>query len=96
MSTLYAGLDVSLEQTSVCVINAEGTLIKEAKVPTDPPSIIASLSELEGTFERIGLEAGLLSQWLYFLTGRPRGRNRCDALFGDQGSVLHGRGALIK
>lgn len=66
MSILYAGLDVSLEQTSVCVINAEGTLIKEVKVPTDPPLIIASLLELEGTFERVGLEAGPLSQWLFF------------------------------
>lgn len=66
MSILYAGLDVSLEQTSVCVINAEGSLVKEVKVATDPHSIVASLLELEGAFERVGLEAGPLSQWLFF------------------------------
>ncbi|MBV8156668.1 MAG: hypothetical protein JO278_03365 [Dyella sp.] len=56
MSILYAGLDVSLEQTSVCVINAEGNLVKEVVVPSDPPSIVASLLELGGTFERVGLD----------------------------------------
>src|SRR6476659_5056902 len=66
MSILYAGLDVSLEQTSVCVINAEGALVKEVRVSSDPSSIVASLLELEGTFERVGLEAGPLSQWLFF------------------------------
>lgn len=66
MSILYAGLDVSLEQTSVCVINAEGFLVKEIKVLSDPDAIVAFLRELEGTFERVGLEAGPLSQWLFF------------------------------
>jgi transposase len=66
MSILYAGLDVSLEQTSVCVVNAEGSIVKEVKVSSDPASIVGSLLELKGTFERVGLEAGPLSQWLFF------------------------------
>lgn len=66
MSMLYAGLDVSLEMTSVCVIDADGCLVLEAKVPSDPSAIAARLTELAGTFERVGLEAGPLSQWLYF------------------------------
>jgi transposase len=66
MSILYAGLDVSLELTSVCVVNAEGRLIGEAKVSSDPKAIVDMLRQLEGSYERVGLEAGPLSQWLYF------------------------------
>ena len=66
MSTLYAGLDVSLELTSICVVNAEGRLIGEAKVSSDPEAIADALHRLEGSYERVGLEAGPLSQWLYF------------------------------
>lgn len=66
MSLLYAGLDVSLETTSICVVDAEGRIKLEAKAPSDPESIAAHLSQLTGTFERVGLEAGPLSQWLYF------------------------------
>ena len=66
MSLLYAGLNVSLETTSICVVDAEGRIKLEAKAPSDPESIAAHPSQLTGTFERVGLEAGPLSQWLYF------------------------------
>ena len=66
MSKLYAGLDVSLELTSVCVVDVEGRIAAEAKVPSDPAAISAALLALDGSFERVGLEAGPLSQWLYF------------------------------
>lgn len=35
----YAGLDVSLEVTSVCVVNAEGKVVREGKLPSDPEAI---------------------------------------------------------
>ena len=66
MSLLYAGLDVSLEMTSICVVDAGGRIVSEAKVSSDPKAIADQLLGLEETFERIGLEAGPLSQWLYF------------------------------
>src|SRR6188472_1381448 len=66
MSLLYAGLDVSLEMTSICVVDADGRIVLEAKVPSDPEAIAGRLGELPGSFQRVGLEAGPLSQWLYF------------------------------
>ena len=65
MLMLYAGLDVSLETTSICIVDAEGRLQAEKKVSSDPETIAAVLLALDGAWERIGLEAGPLSQWLY-------------------------------
>jgi hypothetical protein len=52
--------------TSVCVVDEEGRIVLEAKAPSDPDQLMAVLSRCEGRFERIGFEAGPLSQWLYF------------------------------
>jgi transposase len=61
----YAGIDVSLECSSVCVVNASGKIVKEAKVASEPAALIAWFGSLGLALERIGLEAGPLSQWLY-------------------------------
>ncbi len=61
----YAGIDVSLELSSVCVVDAKGKIIKEAKVGSDPESLVTFFRGLGFAIERIGLEAGPLSQWLY-------------------------------
>src|SRR3954467_10572527 len=61
----YAGIDVSLESASLCVVDATGRIIREAKVASEPEALIAWFSCLELTMTRIGLEAGPLSQWLY-------------------------------
>lgn len=66
MSHLYAGLGVSLDMTSICVVDAAGRIILETKVASEPEAIATRLGELSGTFERVGLEAGPLSQFLYF------------------------------
>ncbi|MEV8469030.1 transposase [Fluviibacterium sp. DFM31] len=62
---LYAGLDVSLETTSICVVDANGGMILEAKAGSDPVDIGEVLGGIDGTYERVGFEAGPLSQWLY-------------------------------
>src|SRR5215468_3092072 len=62
--TYFVGLDVSVKETSVCVVDAAGAVILEQKVPTEPADIIALLTSLGVTFGRIGIEAGPLSQWL--------------------------------
>src|SRR3954454_12565731 len=60
----FAALDVSLEKTTVCVMSLDGTIVKETVVPTDPEAIAACLLDKPGQLERIGLEAGPLSEWL--------------------------------
>src|SRR5271166_2723912 len=60
----HAGIDVSLEWSSVCVVNAEGKIIRESKVESEPATLIGWFLSLGRTIERIGLEAGPLSQWL--------------------------------
>jgi transposase len=61
----YAGIDVSLERSSVCVVDASGRIIREAKVPSEPEALIGFFAGLGVAVTRIGLEAGPLSQWLH-------------------------------
>jgi transposase len=61
----YAGIDVSLESASLCVVDATGRIIRETKVASEPKVLIGWISGLGFPIERIGLEAGPLSQWLY-------------------------------
>jgi transposase len=63
--TLYAGLDVSLQQTSICIIDEEGRVIRELKVSSDAETICSALKGYGDRLRRIGLEAGPLSQHLY-------------------------------
>jgi transposase len=60
----FVGLDVSVKETSVCVVDDAGKVILEQKVPTEPADIIALLTSLGVSYGRIGIEAGPLSQWL--------------------------------
>ncbi len=61
----YAGLDVSLEETSICVVDGEGAIVAERKVASEPRAIAEALRALGFVFERVGLEAGPLSPWLH-------------------------------
>ena len=58
----YAGIDVSLELSSVCVVDAQGKIVKEAKVASEPEALIGFFETLGIAVDRIGLEAGPLSQ----------------------------------
>jgi transposase len=61
----YAGVDVSLDQSSVCVLDANGRIVREAKIASEPEVLISWLADLGLPLARIGLEAGPLSQWLH-------------------------------
>ena len=61
----FAGLDVSVKQTSVCIVDDTGKIVREAKVASEPEALLAVLTSGGHHFKRIGLEAGPLSQWLF-------------------------------
>src|SRR3954447_3835805 len=61
----YARIDVSLEASHVCVVDAQGKILKEAKVASEPEALIAWFAAHGTPMARIGLEAGPLSQWLF-------------------------------
>jgi transposase len=61
----FAGLDVSVKETSVCVVDETGRIVREVKVASEPEALLAVLKKPAYHFKRIGLEAGPLSQWLF-------------------------------
>lgn len=60
----YAGIDVSLKESSVCIVDAKGKVVREVKIGSEPETLSRYFDELELSVCRIGLEAGPLSQWL--------------------------------
>ena len=61
----FAGLDVSVKATSVCIVDDTGKVVREVKVESEPEALLAVLRSPAYRFRRIGLEAGPLSQWLF-------------------------------
>src|SRR5271165_6436833 len=61
----FAGLDVSVKETSVCIVDDSGKIVREAKVASEPEALLSVLKNPAYRFKRIGLEAGPLSQWLF-------------------------------
>ena len=59
-----AGLDVSVKDTAICIVDEVGKIVRETKVVTEPEAIIALLTSAGLEYARVGLEAGPLSQWL--------------------------------
>ena len=60
----FAGLDVSVKATSVCIVDDTGKVVREVKVASEPEALLAVLKNPAYHFKQIGLEAGPLSQWL--------------------------------
>ena len=61
----FAGLDIGLERTAVCVVDADGRRIAETQVPTEPELLIAWLRGRAEAYQRVGMEACPLSDWLH-------------------------------
>ncbi len=62
---LYAGLDISLEETHICIVDESGKTVRETKVATDPQAISCVLADHDADLERVGLEASSLGSWLH-------------------------------
>src|SRR6202051_3596150 len=62
--TLFVGLDVSVKETAVCVVDDTGKVVCEQTVPTEPDDIVTLLASIGEDYCRVGIEAGPLSQWL--------------------------------
>jgi transposase len=61
----FAGLDVSLEETAICIVDDEGRIVREARVASEPDALVAFFNALGMTMERVGLEACSLTAWLH-------------------------------
>lgn len=61
----YVGIDVSLELSSLSVLDATGQIVREAKIASVLEALIRFLTGLALALARIGLEAGPLAQWLH-------------------------------
>jgi len=61
----FVGLDVSVKETSVCIVDDAGKIVREARVASEPEALLQVLTNNIDRLARVGLEAGPLSQWLY-------------------------------
>jgi hypothetical protein len=77
----FAGLDVSVKETSVCIVDDTGRIVREVKVASEPETLLQVLTNPAYQIKRIGLEAGPLSQWLFSAlteAGLPVSATRID------------------
>lgn len=58
----FAGLDVSVKETSICIVDETGRICREMKVISHPDDLAEVLTDASWNFARVGLEAGPLSQ----------------------------------
>ena len=61
----FAGLDVSLEETAVCIIDEVGRIVREARVASEPEAPVRFFGACGMGMERVGLEACSLTAWLH-------------------------------
>jgi transposase len=61
----YAGIDVSLEVSRVCVVDEGGGIIEELIAGSEPQALAESLVPWRKSLAKVGLEAGPMSQWLH-------------------------------
>ena len=58
-------MDVAVKETAICIVDETGAICSEGKVPSHPEDLVRVLTDPAWALERIGLEAGLLSPWLF-------------------------------
>jgi transposase len=63
--TYFAGLDVSLEETAICVVDETGRIVRELRAASEPDALAAALLGMGLELERVGMEACSLTAWLH-------------------------------
>src|ERR1700722_12716240 len=63
--TEYVGLDVSMEETSVCILDDSGSTVWEGTVDSEPDAIVRMLHRRAPNAAKVGLETGPTSTWLW-------------------------------
>jgi transposase len=61
----FAGLDVSLEETAICIVDETGQIVRETRAASEPRALGEALANAQLPLERIGLEACSLTAWLH-------------------------------
>ncbi|MGB8119187.1 MAG: transposase, partial [Pseudolabrys sp.] len=61
----FAGLDVSLEETTICIVDDAGMIVREARAASEPEMLVAFFEACGMKMERVGLEACSLTAWLH-------------------------------
>ena len=61
----FAGLDVSLEETAICIVDDTGRIVREARVASEPEALVTFFAACGMAMERVGLEACSLTAWLH-------------------------------
>jgi transposase len=61
----FAGLDVSLEETAICIIDDNGLIVREARIASEPEALVAFFRASGMAMKRVGLEACSLTAWLH-------------------------------
>ena len=61
----YAGIDVAMERSALCVIDAKGAIVLEKSIGTDPDTILEALQPFATCLKRVGHETGSLAPWLH-------------------------------
>lgn len=63
--SFFVGLDVSLEETSVCIVDNDGKVVRETKVETEPEALQKALVDHVDDLDRVGVEASSIGIWVH-------------------------------
>ena len=61
----FIGIDVSTKESALCILDSNGKIVRETKLPSDSEIIARFIADTGLAIERIGLESGCTAAWLF-------------------------------